>query len=587
MTVSYGSVIATVKYGSFFRLLFRWRGSLYKLVWPGLLVYCLCYALVAIAYNAIPDRPEYYNAKLMFVRICYYAGRVANAVPLSFVLAFYVNLVVDRWWQQFLALPTPDAVCLLVSAYIGESSDSREQKFSATDIEKPLVYRRTITRYINLASALCFRSISVGMKQRFPTLDSMVAGGLMTEQEMEIYSKLDDSTNCFFVPLVWAISLISKAREERMIIDDRHVDAMVTQVVNFWEKLYTLCMYDWVNVPLVYNQVVALAVYIYFGVTIFAHQFIDVSVIIKAANLKINTSSITTPNSSIVGNPINVFSNLSALLPPSSDNSTNSMPFLQVYPNFPLFTILSFIFYNGWLKVAESLVSPFGDDDDDFEAVPLLERNLNASLYFVDASISNPDLIPHLVKTVCRIDVDDYDNDGYSSTGNDGDGYSRSTTPAGRRTMQSFRSRADSQRSSVMSPGYPDPRYFPPSPATLRSIMDNDIPYLPPSRQRKQSHTAFKGSLAVLANPKESDSMNLQINSPYLDTDQGGEHLSPDTLIASMESSIHRLGSRLKKFSHVLPGPSSVHGVVRRTPRSANLPRTESFASFQSDTIPE
>ena len=42
----------------------------------------------------------------------------------------------------------------------------------------------------------------------------------------------------------------------------------------------------------------------------------------------------------------------------------------------PWFTLLQFFFYMGWLKVAESLVNPFGEDDDDFEVNWLIDRNL-------------------------------------------------------------------------------------------------------------------------------------------------------------------------------------------------------------------
>ena len=44
--------------------------------------------------------------------------------------------------------------------------------------------------------------------------------------------------------------------------------------------------------------------------------------------------------------------------------------------HFPLFTFLQFFFYMGWLKVAETLVNPFGEDDDDFEINWLVDRNL-------------------------------------------------------------------------------------------------------------------------------------------------------------------------------------------------------------------
>lgn len=57
---------------------------------------------------------------------------------------------------------------------------------------------------------------------------------------------------------------------------------------------------------------------------------------------------------------------------------------------FPVMTILQFLFYFGWLKVAEAMLNPFGysflsvlwmvafsgDDDDDFECNWLIDRNM-------------------------------------------------------------------------------------------------------------------------------------------------------------------------------------------------------------------
>lgn len=48
-------------------------------------------------------------------------------------------------------------------------------------------------------------------------------------------------------------------------------------------------------------------------------------------------------------------------------------------------TILEFLFITGWVKVAEALLNPFGEDDDDFETFWFLERNLSVcyKLFFL------------------------------------------------------------------------------------------------------------------------------------------------------------------------------------------------------------
>jgi hypothetical protein len=54
----------------------------------------------------------------IFEKIRHYFGQQGESIPMSFVLGFYVSLIVKRWWEQYRLLPWPDSLALFVSAAI-------------------------------------------------------------------------------------------------------------------------------------------------------------------------------------------------------------------------------------------------------------------------------------------------------------------------------------------------------------------------------------------------------------------------------------------------------------------------------------
>ena len=66
----------------------------------------------------------------------------------------------------------------------------------------------------------------------------------------------------------------------------------------------------------------------------------------------------------------------------SGENGGEEYQNLELF--FPFFLTLQFAFYIGWLKVAETLINPFGEDDDDFELNYLIDRHMqvNQILFF-------------------------------------------------------------------------------------------------------------------------------------------------------------------------------------------------------------
>ena len=85
-------------------------------------------------------------------------------------------------------------------------------------------------------------------------------------------------------------------------------------------------------------------------------------------------------------------------------------PFTNHTPDFyvPVFTLIEFVCYMGWIKVAETLLNPFGDDDEDFNLSYLIDRNLQVKPFFI--SIRNDEIISNINALAQFINHSIFDN---------------------------------------------------------------------------------------------------------------------------------------------------------------------------------
>lgn len=213
-----------------------------------------------------------------------------------------------------MTLPWPDSTAVYVSSLIrGQDDNGRKM-------------RRTIMRYVCLSLTMVLTRISPRVKKRFPTLDHLVDAGLLVENEKQILKSMNEKFAKHpkhWMPIVWASAIVTRARKEGRIRDDSSLKTLIDALNSFREKCMVLTFYDTMSIPLVYTQVVTLAVYTFFLASVFGRQW----------------TGQTDPDG--IMNIVDYF--------------------------FPIFTVLEFMFLMGWLKVAESLICPFGEDDDDFE----------------------------------------------------------------------------------------------------------------------------------------------------------------------------------------------------------------------------
>ncbi|XP_007951595.1 bestrophin-3 [Orycteropus afer afer] len=323
MTVTYSSKVANATFFGFHRLLLKWRGSIYKLLYREFIAFAILYTAISLVYRFLLTGAQ----KRYFEKLSIYCDRYAEQIPVTFVLGFYVTLVVNRWWNQFVNLPWPDRLMFLISSSVHGSD------------EYGRMLRRTLMRYVNLTSLLIFRSVSTAVYKRFPTIDHVVEAGFMTADERKLFDHLKSPHLKYWVPFIWFGNLASKARNEGRIRDSVDLQSLMTEMNRYRSWCSLLFGYDWVGIPLVYTQVVTLAVYTFFFACLIGRQFLD-------------------PTRGYAGHDLDLY--------------------------VPVFTLLQFFFYAGWLKVAEQLINPFGEDDDDFETNWCIDRNLQVSLLAVD-----------------------------------------------------------------------------------------------------------------------------------------------------------------------------------------------------------
>ncbi|WKY06382.1 hypothetical protein Q1695_006517 [Nippostrongylus brasiliensis] len=326
MTISYTLDVSQTNIQSFLRLLCRWRGSVWKAVCGQLLIWTTTFLMISCIYRYMltPDQQNWFENLVKYLD-----SKLDSNIPLTFMLGFFVSFVVGRWGSILNGIGWIDDASILFASYIRGGDESTR------------VLRRNLVRYLVLCQALVLRDISMQVRKRFPTMDTLAAAGLMTEEEMEILDEIKDPYSRYWAPVQWSVNLVYECKAQGKIDDYYLMNKIVDEISKFRHGLAALLKYDWVPVPLVYPQVIFLAVRFYFVICLFGRQFI------------------------VTGNN------------PSG---------IDLW--LPITTMIQFIVYMGWMKVAEALLNPLGEDDDDLECNYVIDKNLITGYSMVEENLA-------------------------------------------------------------------------------------------------------------------------------------------------------------------------------------------------------
>lgn len=275
-----------------------------------------------------------------------------------------MSVIISRWWDQWNQIPWIDRLAHVVIANV-----------RGHDVAGRLL-RRNLLRYVQLSSMLVYRLMSPTIMERFPELQDLVTDGYMSQRECDLYEACDSVHWKYWIPFTWFSGRLAQGFDEGRIRSSVGYKQILEELNIVRSQLGTLVGYDWVNIPLVYTQVVTIAVHSYFVMGLFAHQTLDPEGTIRLAP----TARIHTTQSS------QLFANCTSQ--PDS--------FCQKISTYvPFYMILEFLFYMGWLKVAEQLINPFCGGDDDFEMNEIIDRNMEVAMRMVDETLYN---LPELHK---------------------------------------------------------------------------------------------------------------------------------------------------------------------------------------------
>eukprot|EP00081_Caenorhabditis_elegans_P017141 NP_497218.2 Bestrophin homolog 17 [Caenorhabditis elegans] len=333
MTVSYQLDVSSGNPLLFLRLLGRWRGSIWKSVVGDLFVWLLFYYAIYFAYRYAFSK----QLQTVFEEISIHTDDRMKYLPLTFMLGFFVTTVFERWRSALNVMPFIESVALSVAVLL--PGKGREDRLT----------RRAIIRYVVLHQILVFRDISMRVRRRFPTLKYVVDAGFMRQEELDVLESVNqESSQTYWVPINWANSLALVAHQQKLIDQPTAFNNVIFAIKEFRVAMETLIKFDAIPIPIAYPQVVFLAVRVYFAICLVSRQFL-------ISDMKSKT---------------------------------------QMDWPVPIMTVLEFIFVIGWMKVAEVLLNPLGEDDDDFEVNSIIDNNISRGMAIVDTTHGyHPDLV--------------------------------------------------------------------------------------------------------------------------------------------------------------------------------------------------
>ena len=255
---------------------------------------------------------------------------------LTLLVGFYVGFIVRTWWTQLRILPTMDSLCIALGVFVVTDSNVKEEEVGIVIDGRRISikqFKKDIARLFLLSWTMCMCRISKPLKAIFPTPKHFSEKRILTSKE---FKQLTTCTNddCWLekwsVPLVWANKMMNSIGkganatdlEGNVVKGVKFGDVKETAIAlyKFKDQLQALSNQYFYRIPDLMLQCITFALYFFMFLGVFAGQGMGFY--------------------------------------PDDKRSV----FERLLCDFPIYYCVKYALLISWLKAAQDLQNPFGDD---------------------------------------------------------------------------------------------------------------------------------------------------------------------------------------------------------------------------------
>ncbi|XP_046636054.1 bestrophin-6-like [Daphnia pulicaria] len=302
------------RFGESINIVFRWKRSLYKMIWRHSLVFLVVYFSLTALYNFGLGKDN----KKHFEALSAYFARYTRSFNWMIMLGFFTNTALHRLFTLQMTTPgtakTTTIFIMSLKQDLPEGPDIVDQ----------------YARWVVLAWILTFRSVCKPLRDKFPNLTAIQTSGILLEEEKRILQRGGYPTPRPLIVIEWLLLLLKECVKEDRYINKSSHNKNVEAVMTFKKGCSNIIKFSTQNIPYAVIQAVIIVVYCFGVVTAMARNL------------------------------------------PKFDNEIVR----HVIGYFPVMPYIQFFVFIAWLSVGRAAVNPFGNDDTDIDVRKLCEAHM-------------------------------------------------------------------------------------------------------------------------------------------------------------------------------------------------------------------